>query len=115
MQRSGNRVLFRILVAKIINPVYDDLIPRVAAFQQESKVRIFGNPRTHIAGGDNLIVMGDCQYLNVMCGNGLIGGFVAVPAMFHGVGNQRADLGIAVQPLGAYFYARHVSPRSRQW
>ncbi len=62
-----------------------------------------------------LLLWVNCQYLNVMRGNGLIGGFVAAPAMFHGVGNQGADLGIAVQPRGAYFYARHVSPRSRRW
>lgn len=98
-------MLCRILAAQIIHPVDYNFIARFAAFQQKSKVRVFGNTCTHVAGGDGFAIMGHGQHLDVMRGNEFVGGFVLVPAMFHWVRNQGADLGVAVQPFGAYFYA----------
>jgi hypothetical protein len=107
-------MLFRIFVPQIINPVDDDYITRLAAFQQKGKIGIFGNARTHIASGDGFAIMGNGQYLYVMGGNQFISGFIFIATMFHWVRDQSANLGVTIQPFGTYFYTRHINPHSRQ-
>jgi len=78
-------MLFRILVAQIIHPVNNNNILRFSPFQQKSKIRVFGNALPHIAGGNGFVVVLNGQYLDEMGRDKLIGCFILVATVFHGM------------------------------
>lgn len=100
----------------VINPIDRDRIAGPAALQHECEIRVFGNSRAHITGGDDLAVMPYRQYLDEMRRYRLIGGGILIPAMFHRMGYQGAYLGVAAYALCADFNRHHgINLRSRRW
>ena len=97
----------RITVAQAVFPGDGDLVARLTALDQESEIGVPGNPRSHFCHYDDSVVVPDDEFLDVMGGDQFAALFVAIAAGFHGMGDQRSDLGFAVSAFGAYLDTGH--------